>query len=83
MHDGCQEDELSRSLCRFVTGESRMFSAVCYERRWASLKWCALHLIVNHHFYRLRGERRHCESAYRREMAEAAPLPDRLRYAGL
>lgn len=83
MHDGRDEDELSRCLARFVTGEDRLFSAICYERRWSSLNWAALHWVVNCHFYRLRDERNHCRSAWRRERAEAAPMPDRARMAGL
>lgn len=70
-------------LCRFVTGENRMFSAVCWERRWTSLRWFALRLIVDGHFRRLRGERGHCRAAWRREMAEAGEVVDRLRVAGL
>ncbi|PJN94728.1 hypothetical protein CNY89_12750 [Amaricoccus sp. HAR-UPW-R2A-40] len=83
MHDGRDEDELSRCLCRFVTGQDRMFSAVCWERRWTSPRWFALRIIVDGHFYRLRGERGHCRAAWRREMGEAGELPDRLRAAGL
>ena len=81
--DGKCEDELSRQLARFVTGENRMFSAVCWERRWTSLRWFALRLIVDGHFRRLRGERGHCRAAWRREMAEAGEVVDRLRAAGL
>ena len=55
MHDGRDEDELSMCLARFVTGENRLFSAVCWERRWTSLSWFALHWVVNRHFYRLHG----------------------------
>ena len=83
MIDGKCEDELSVQLCRFVAGENRMFSSVCWERRWASPRWFVLRLLVDHHFYRLRGEVGHCRSAWRREMAEAGELPERLRAAGL
>lgn len=83
MHDGRDEDELSMCLCRFVTGENRMFSAVCWERRWTSLQWFALRLIVDAHFRSIRGEVGHCRSAWRRERAEAAPMVERLRMAGL
>lgn len=83
MHDGRDEDELSMCLARFVTGENRLFSAICYERRWTSLSWFALHWVVNRHFYRLRGERGHCRAAWRRERVEAGELPERLRAAGL
>lgn len=34
MIDGKCEDDLSIQLCRFVTGETRLFSAICWERRW-------------------------------------------------
>lgn len=83
MIDGCGEDELSRQLCRFVTGEDRMFSSVCYERRWSALQWFALWLVVDQHFRRLRGERHHCREAWRRERVEAGEMVARLRWAGL
>jgi len=83
MDDDRDEDELSRCLARFVTGEDRLFSAICYERRWRALQWLALWLVVDQHFRRLRGERGHCRAAWRREIAEAAPMPDRARLAGL
>lgn len=80
--DGECLDDLSRQLCRFVAGEDRLLSAVCWERRWRGLFWFALRLIVDAHFYQRRGERHHCRSAARREGGNRA-APDRLRFAGL
>lgn len=83
MVEGHDEDALSRCLCRFVTGEDRLFSAACWERRWTSIRWFSLRLIVDAHFRQLRGERGHCRRAWDRERLAAGDLPDRLRFAGL
>lgn len=61
------EDALSRTLARFFTGEDRLFSAICYERRWSAFRWWFLHRLVNRHFWRLRRERHHCRRAWERE----------------
>lgn len=81
--DGKCEDKMSMQLSRFVCGENRLLSAVCWERRWTSPFWFTLRLVVDSFFYKRRKEVGHCKAAYRREQAESAPLPDRLRYAGL
>lgn len=83
MIDGRDEDDLSRCLARFVAGENRLFSALCWERRWTGPRWFALRIIVDLHFWESRGERGHCRAAWARERAEMADLPGRLRRAGL
>jgi hypothetical protein len=82
MLDGVCEDEMSRQLARFFVGEDRLFSAVCHERRWTSVKWFALAWIVDSHFLRKRGERQHCRNAYLRERASQAGTVERCRAAG-
>lgn len=78
------EDDLSRILSGFFCGDdSELFSSRCYRLRWTSIKWFALHWIVNDHFWRKRQERGHCRAAWLRERAERAEPPDRARMAGL
>jgi len=86
MHEGRDLDELSHCLARFYPGEDRLFSAICWERRWRSPVWFALRLVVDHVFHQRTGELGHCREAWRRERAEraqAGELPERLRVAGL
>lgn len=81
---GLDEDALSRILNAYFGGDpGELFSARCHRLRWRSLKWAILRLIVDDHFWRVRGERGHCRAAYFRERVERAELPDRARLAGI
>lgn len=65
------EDTLSRILNAHYGGDpDELFSSRCHRLRWTSPKWFLLRLIVDRHFYRLRGERNHCRNAHLRERAE-------------